>query len=125
MPPHGAFGFGKEDLCVSSLGILVNLDGPLLLEKRFPSLKYSAPIGRHILLQQQRMQPTMYRVWEHARLTARFLRIFWRDLWDSAISRRVSYFIWIVAHRGLTMGTWAAVLAMIPPVIDDFPHRSL
>ena len=38
--------------------------------------EYSASIGRHILIQQVTVQPTMTRVWEHAGLTDRFLCTF-------------------------------------------------
>ena len=44
--------------------------------------------------------------WRREGLSPEFLEQFWRRLWDSQQPRRTMVFQWLVAHRGIAVGTW-------------------
>ena len=70
--------------------------------------EYSVPIGRSIFLRLDYTQPTRLRSWLHVGLSHAFTGRFWSYIWSTAINRRISYFIWMIAHVGLAVGTWSA-----------------
>lgn len=39
---------------------------------------------------------------------------FWSFIWAARVSRRIMYFMWMIAHAGLAVGTWAAQMGHDP-----------
>ena len=78
--------------------------------------QYSVRIGRISQLRQQYRQPTRLHTWLHQGLSHTYLQQFWSAVWALGISRRISYFIWMIAHGGLPVGTWAEVAGHDPPI---------
>ena len=76
-------------------------DSPLI-----PFFRYSARLGRHILLAGRQATPAAAEHWRREVLPPEFLVQFWRRLWGSPQPRRTVVFQWLVAHRGITVGTW-------------------
>lgn len=83
---------------------------------------YSVPIGRSIFLRQEYMQPTRLRFWLHAGLSHAFTGRFWSYIWSARISRRISYFMWMIAHAGLAVGTWSAQMGHDASCIRCISH---
>lgn len=52
--------------------------------------------------------PRRLQHWLTHRLSHVFMRHFWSTIWDLQVSRRISYFMWLLAHGGLPVGEWAA-----------------
>lgn len=67
--------------------------------------EYSVRIGRHALLWQQHVIPMRMRVWLHAGISHAFLTQFWDHIWSSRISGSIMYFMWMIAHVGIAVGT--------------------
>jgi len=43
----------------------------------------------------------------HGGLSHAYLQHYWHTLWSLRISRRIQYFLWLMVHAGLPVGTWA------------------
>ena len=43
-----------------------------------------------------------------------FLSQFWSSIWGWRIPRRITLFFWMVAHSGLAVGTWGALMGHDP-----------
>lgn len=61
--------------------------------------EYYVPIGRAILIKQEYRLPTRQRAWLDAGLSHAFTTTFWRFTWSARISRRISYFMWLMRMR--------------------------
>ena len=72
--------------------------------------EYTAWIGRRLML---RLQPVPHypRRLLHLldqRISHNVQGQFWSTIWSLRVSRRISYFMWMLAHAGLPVGEWAA-----------------
>lgn len=84
--------------------------------------EYSVPIGRAIFNRQEYRLPTRQRSWLDAGLSHVFTTRFWRFVWSARISRRISYFMWMIAHAGLAVGTWSAQMGYDSSCIRCISH---
>lgn len=76
--------------------------------------EYTVRIGRLSLLRQQREQPTCMRFWLHSGLSHAYLLQFWFAIWDLRAAWRISFFMWMLSHAGLVVGTWLATMGHAP-----------
>lgn len=76
--------------------------------------QYTVRIGKLLHLRQQYSMPTRMRAWLYGGLSHAFLSSFWSCIWSLRVSRRVSYFMWMLAHAGLAVGTWTAQMGHDP-----------
>ena len=88
----------------------------------FSFFEYTVPIGRAIFLRQEHSQPTRLHAWLHAGLSHAFTGRFWRHIWSAVLSRRISYFMWMIAHSGLAVGTWSAITGHDPTCLRCIAH---
>ena len=75
-------------------------------ENPIPFFSYNARTGRQALGALQRRIPTQAQRWYAQGISLVFLRSFWKTLWASWRPRKISYFLWMVAHKGLPVGSW-------------------
>ena len=71
-----------------------------------PFFQFSARLGRHILLSRRQAVPASAEHWRRQGLSPAFLEGFWRRIWRYHQARRSVVFQWLVAHRGVAVGTW-------------------
>ena len=71
-----------------------------------PFFQYTVRLGRHILVADRQTRPAAAEHWRRQGLSQDFLSGFWRRLWGYEQSRRSVVFQWLVAHRGVAVGTW-------------------
>lgn len=76
--------------------------------------EYSVKVGRRCLLRRETQRPTRLGLWLQSGLSHAFLRQYWALLWSLRIARRIVLFLWMVAHAGLAVGTWGAVMGHDP-----------
>eukprot|EP00250_Pteridium_aquilinum_P035708 c9849_g1_i1 orf=261-770(-) len=68
----------------------------------------SARIGLYFLVRYEHAQPTQLRRWLYAGHSHAFLAQFWTAPWQAHVSWWIAFFLWMIAHVGLAVGTWAA-----------------
>ncbi|MCO5596294.1 hypothetical protein L7F22_050355 [Adiantum nelumboides] len=78
--------------------------------------EYSVPMGRDIM---RRFHPVPHyprrlQHWLTQGLSHTFMRHFWTCTWTLTTSRRISFFMWMLAHGGLPFGTWPACMGHDP-----------
>ena len=71
-----------------------------------PFFQYTARLGRHIQTARIGGTPAAAEHWRRQGLSGEFLSDFWARLWSSQRARRITMFIWMVAHRGTAVGVW-------------------
>lgn len=64
------------------------------------------------------------RHWYHQGISIPFLRGFWRALWGSWRPRRITLFMWLLAHKGLPVGSWLALMGQNGECQSYMSHRS-
>ena len=71
-----------------------------------PFFAYSAKLGRSVLGKMQTRLPTQRPSWYAQGISKLFLQAFWKTLWESWRLWKISYFLWLLTHKGLPMGSW-------------------
>lgn len=71
-----------------------------------PFFLYGARIGRCAIGSPQSRRPSQAPRWHAQGVSLVFLRSFWKTLWASWHPRWISYFLWMVVHKGLPVGSW-------------------
>ena len=69
---------------------------------------------QHCLLRRQMYRPTRLGSWLHAGLSHAFLVQYWASLRGLRRARRITLFFWLLAHAGLAVGTWGALMGHDP-----------
>ena len=54
----------------------------------------------------QSRPPTQRPSWYAQGISRLFLQAFWKTLWESWRPRKITYFLWLLAHKGLPVGSW-------------------
>ena len=90
----------------------MDLGGPHLAPTLEPIsfFEYAVHIGHFVQLRQQMAQPTRMCHQLHKGITHEFLQWLSSALWDLQMSRCISYFMWLIVHAGLPIGTRAAIV---------------
>lgn len=76
-----------------------DLQGPV------PFFAFSAKIGRRALRRLQERAPMRDQSWYARGIFLIFLYSFWQALWANWKPCRISFFLWLIAHGGLPVGS--------------------
>lgn len=92
-----------------------------------PFFQYSVRLERRSLMSERHHSHSKSPHWAAEGISEPFIQSFWRRLWDSWRTRKITYFLWMIAHQGLPLGSWLAQMGMPEDCMrsDEPTHDSL
>ncbi len=68
--------------------------------------EYTVKYGRKILASTRQCEPAALKVWKEYGIQVQSRSDFWKQIWNQSYPRKISTFLWLLAHRGLAVGAW-------------------